>query len=389
VDIVRTSSAKVQKPALTGSLFYLFVFLMSGALAPYLYVYFSQIGISGEQIGLLAIVQPVLTMLFLTIIASVADRYRKRVKIAQLAMVGAALSVFLMEFPKSYGGIAALVFSFAVFSTPIGTLTDGLVSRMAERHHLNFGSIRLWGSLMFALASVFFGALWQRFGFRPMFMTAALLYIPIILITGRIEEGPVVGVEQRQPVVKLFKDQGIVFLLVATFLSGISNSLFLTFGSVFASSIGASSLLIGLMIAFGCFAELPMMFYNARISKRLGKINTILLSYGFMAAAFLGYLLSKNAGILPVFTIMKGLGYGLWYTVTIRLLIDRTPEEWAATAQSLLTLCWFGLSPLVAGPLGGWIYDAISPAAVFGLAILSLVLASLVLIFAAARKKFA
>ena len=180
----------------------------------------------------------------------------------------------------------------------------------------------------------------------------------------------------------LFRDRGTVLLLLATFLFGISNSIFLTFGGIYASSLGAGNLLIGLMIAFGCIAELPMMFFSNRISRRLGKVDTVILSFVLMAAAYLGYILTANPNILPVYTLLRGLGFGLWFTVTIRLLIERTPPEWAATAQSLFTISWFGLSPLIAGPLSGWIHDFISPAAVFGLGIVSLFLASLVLIYA-------
>jgi MFS transporter, PPP family, 3-phenylpropionic acid transporter len=387
MEIAQAPSLKVRKPALVGSIFYVFAFLMHGSIQPYLNVYFKKIGLSGEQIGLLGVIQPILTILFITVISSFADRTSRRVRIAQFAMAGAAITVFLLEFPSTFGGIAALVFCYAVFSSPIMALTDGLISRMAERHNLNFGGIRLWGSFTYAVMSIFFGAVWQKFGYRPMFLTTALLYLPVIFVTGRIEEGPVVATEKRLPMIRLLKDDGLILLLVATFFSGIANSLFLTFGGIFASSLGATSLLIGLMIAFGCFAEVPMMLYNTRITKRIGKVNTVILAYALMAAGYLGYILASRAEMLPIFTIVRGLGYGIWYTVTVRLLIDRTPGEWAATAQSLLGICWFGLAPLIGAPLGGWIHDAISPAAVFILAIISLVLASIILFYASMTKK--
>ena len=171
------------------------------------------------------------------------------------------------------------------------------------------------------------------------------------------------------------------------FLNKAFAGLFMTFGGIYARSLGGGDLLIGLMIAFGGLAELPTMFYSGRIANRLGKTNTAILSFGLMAVAYLGYIMLSNANYIPLFSILKGLGYGLWFTVNVRLLIERTPEEWAATAQSLLTICWFGLAPLVAGPLGGWIHDAISPAAVFGLGIVSLALAALVLWIAHLRGK--
>jgi MFS family permease len=202
-----------------------------------------------------------------------------------------------------------------------------------------------------------------------------------------VEEGPVVVSTKRLPVSTIFHNAGLLLLLLATFLSGMSNSLFLTFGPIFARSIGANSTLIGMMVAFGGFAELPAMFFNERIANRLGKVNTVILAFVLMAIGYLGYIYTKNPALLPAITIIRGFGYGLWFTGTIRLLIDLTPEEWAATAQSLLVVCSFGLSPLLAGPLGGWINDTVSPAAVFGLAVLSLLLGGVVLWLASLRGK--
>ena len=247
--------------------------------------------------------------------------------------------------------------------------------------------MRLWGSFGFALAALVFGGIWQATGFKPMFLATALMFLPLIFLAANLEEGPVVPKAEHKPVTHLLRDGSVMFLFVATFLAGISNSLFLTFGSVYARSVGANDLLIGMLIAFGALAELPMMFYSDRIGQRLGKSTTVILSYFLMAAAFIGYILVPDPNILPFFSILKGLGYGLWNPGTIRLPIERTPAEWASTAQSLLVVASFGLAPLVAGPLGGWIHDAISPGAVFGLAIVTLLMAAFILWLAMRTKK--
>jgi MFS transporter, PPP family, 3-phenylpropionic acid transporter len=382
LELAQSSSVKILKPVVTGSLFYFLAFSIAGAYQPFLNVYFTRIGLTGEQVGLLSTFQPIITILFLSAIASLADRLGKKGRIAQFSMLGASISVFLLGFSASFGGIAVLMLFLSIFTAPNMTLTDSMISRMAFRHNLNYGGMRLWGSFMYAVAAAGFGALWQHFGYKPMFLAAALCFLPVIWITGRIEEGPAAVPNKNQPVRVFFRDRGMVLLLLATFLFGISNSIFLTFGGIYANSLGAGNLVIGLMVSFGCIGELPMMFFSNRISRRLGKVDTVILSFALMAAAYLGYLLTANPNFLPVYTLLKGLGYGLWFTVTIRLLIEKTPPERAATAQSLFTISWIGLSPLIAGPLGGWIHDFISPAAVFGLGIVSLFLASVVLIYA-------
>lgn len=387
MDTNQTIATKSSKQYWTGSLYYMVTFLIAGSWFPYLNVYLTKLGLSGQQVGMLSILSPISAMLISTAIAAQADRTQRRRLFAQIGMVATAVCIFLLRYPTSYGGILALMLFYAIFSSPLMTLSDALISRMAQRHKLNFGGMRLWGSFMFAVASVAFGGLWEIYGFKPMFVVASVLYIPLIWVTGKLEEGPASLSKENIPLSRVLKDIGLVYLLVATFLAGISNSIFMAFGGIYASWMGAGELLIGVMIAAGGMAELPAMFYSNLTANRLGKVNTAILSYGLMALAYLGYIIAPNPSYLPLFSILKGLGYGLWLTVTIRILVERTPPEWAATAQSFLTLTWFGLSPIVAGPLGGWLYDTIHPAAIYVLNAVTLFAGAVVLWLAARAKK--
>jgi len=377
----RRGSGKAPSPWI-GSVYYLMFFFCNGSYIPFIYVYFADLGLSGKQIGLLATLSPVVTLLVATPVATFADRRRLRVRVAQVGLACTGVVVFLLRLPSTFGIIVLLMLFLAVFSIPISSISEGLIARIAQRHRLNFGAMRLWGSLGFAVSSLGCGALWQAFGFKHMFLVAGLLCLPLILVTGRLEEGPIVPALERKPASELLRDGGLVLLLVATFLAGISNSLAMTFSGVYARWLGGGNLLVGTMVAVSAVAELPTMFFSNRISGILKEKNAVVVSYLLMALAFVGFALIDDPQFLPIFSVVKGLGYGIWITVTIRLVTKRTSEEWASTAQSLLTMCLWGLAPLVAGPVGGLIHDAVSPAAVFWLAAISLGLAGAVILAA-------
>lgn len=378
---------KVLTPTRIGSLYYLFTFLRAGSFNPFIFVYFTELGLNGQQIGLLATVMPLSMLLLATPISTLADRRGWRVRIVQVALIGLGVVIFLLRFPTTFGALALLILPLAVFTTPTMSISDGLIARMARRYHLNYGGMRLWGSFGFAISALISGGIWQRLGFKPMFLVSSMLCLPLIWTTGKLEEGPTIEKDGRKPVGELLRDTGLVMLLLATFLAGISNSLSMTFEGVYVRSIGGGNFLIGMMIAFAAFSELPAMFYSQRIAQRLRGTNTLLLAYGFTTSAYLGYILVSNPSLLPIFSILKGLGYGLNFTTVVRLLTERTPDEWSSTAQSLMAMGWMGLAPLVAGPIGGFIHDAISPAAVFGLGVLAVVIAAVVVLFASIRGK--
>lgn len=361
-----------------GSLFYLFTFLAAGSYGPFLFVYFSALGITGQQIGWLSILSPLMMLFLATPIAAQADRRRWRIRILQVALAAQGLLWFLLGQTPSFGWIAVGMLALAVVASPVMALSESLVARMAQRHGVNFGGLRLWGSFGYAVSALGFGALWGLLGYTPMFVVGPLFLLPVLWLANRLEEPASSGLVERQPALDLLRAPGLLVLLMATFLAAISNSLSMTFGGIYARALGGGDLLIGMMIAVSATSEILTMFLSGRILKRLHGTQALLLSFGLMAVGYLGWVFVPNPNALLAFSIVKGLGYGLWIPVTVRMTVERTPAARAATAQSFLTISMFGLAPLVAGPVGGWIHDTISASAVFGLGIVTLALAALV-----------
>lgn len=373
----------------SGSLYYLVYYFATAAYMPFLYVHFSDLGLSGKQVGLLATLPPIVTMLLSPLLGSIADRRHLRVRMVQAGLAALAVTLFLFRFPSRFGTIAPLMLSLAIFSTPFTSIGDGLVARMAHRNRLNYGGMRLWGSFGFAVSALGCGVLWEALGYRRMFLITGLLFVPAIVIMGFLEEGPRTPARERMPASHLLRDAGLLLLLFAAFLSSISSSLAGTFSGIYARWLGGGDFLVGAIFAISALAELPTMFLSDRVSVRITETNALVCAYAVMAAAFLGCALTRSAAVLLVLFAVKGLGYGMWLTVTIRSVTRRTSEEWASTAQALLTICMMGLAPLVAGPVGGWIHDRISPAAVFMLAAGSLAVAGIVVLSAGRRGRLA
>lgn len=385
MDIEKVSNPKQLSSMLKGSLYYLFLFTSAGAINPFLYLYIAEQGISGKQIGVLSGMVPLALLLFSTTFSSIADVRGWRVQFLRISLVLAAIFTFLLQFPETFGQFLVILLALAIVRSPGGSIAESLIARTAQRENLNFGGMRLWGSFGFAISAMLFGAVWENTGFRMMFVVASVLMIPQIWIAGKFEEGNNVTKTERGSFGAVLKNKGLMMLLSAVFLSGISNSLSMTYDGIFVRSLGGSNFLIGVMIAFSAFSELPAMFFSQRISKIIRRPNTILLAYVFTTIAYIGYLLVGTPNVLPIFSISKGLGYGLNLTMSIVMLTGLTPEEWSAASQSLMTISWMGLAPLVAGPLGGIILDAFGIRAVYGLGLVAVFIAAIIILSASRR----
>ncbi|MCB0033284.1 MAG: MFS transporter [Anaerolineales bacterium] len=371
-------------PALSGALFYALFWGSSGVFVPFINVYFVEIGLTGREVGLLAALVPLMTLLFNPLASSLADRLNARVAILRYALIGTIIAFFLLGFPgaTTFTLLLPLMLFQALTSSPIISLADTTIARMSKRHNLNYGNLRLWGSLSFAATTILFGFVWQQFPYRWMFVVTGLFLLPVIFITGQLEN----GTGQKRPTTaptttRLLGIPGITAVLLASFLTGIGLGFTFTFDGIYMSQLGGNGLFVGLMFGVAAFAELPSMQFSQALGQRYQERNVLLAGLVLLIIAMIGYVLAPSPSILLIFAAVRGAGFGLFLVSTIRMIDALAPEQWSSTAQSLRQAGTFGLASLIASPVGGWIYDMASPQMIFVAAAGAFLLAVLVMAF--------
>lgn len=376
-------------PAVRGSLFYLGYWGVVGIFFPFLNVRFERLGLTESQIGLLAALMPSATLFFAPAVSALADRHGWRVRALAVALPGMALTLLAVGAAREFVPIFALMVAFALFRAPVTPLADALIVRMAQRHRLDYGRMRLWGSLGFALLTVAFGAVWQRLGFDAMFAVAAVLLLPIALAAAGLEETERVEPAERRPLREVGRDRGLVAVLLATFLVGAAVGTGFVFEGIYMDRLGGGAFLIGALFGASAISELPAMRYGGTITGRLGGPRTLVISYALIGVAFAGYVLVASPAPLLPLSALKGLGFGLFFVSTVRLIQERTPPEWSATMQAVMNASAFGLAQLVGGPLAGAVAGAFGLRSVFAGSAAFAALAVVVVVWSTLRGYFA
>lgn len=370
-------------PGLRGALFYAFYWGAVGLYEPFLNVYFMRIGLDSTQIGWLAAVLPLCTLAVAPLVARMADRARRRVLFLALGSGGFALAIMLPLAPgfrPTFAAMVGFVGLFAVFRSPIVALADSLTASMAQRHALDFGAMRLWGSIAYTITAICLGLVWARTGFSTMFFCTGLGFVLVILAALLLEEPapqvPNVSSREAHPLVELAHekqpaparwslDPGLLFLLSATFL--VIAALFMagTFGSVYMVQLGGSEGLVGALMGISALGEVPGMLVGSRVARRFGYTNTLLVAYVLNAAGLFGYGLAQTPNVMLIFSALRGLGFGLLLVCTVTIINLRAPHHLAATYQGILNASCWGLAPLLGGPISGWIYQNLGPSTLF------------------------
>lgn len=374
--------------AARGALFYLAYWGGVGVYIPFINVQFARLGLSGSQIGLLSALLPLMTLLVGPALAALGDRHGIRVRILTFGLAGLALALLLLTFPKHFLTLAPIMLLLALARCSVSPIGDSLIARMAVRHRLDFGAMRLWGSLGFAVIAMLFGAIWQRIGYAWMFPAAAVLLVPAVFAAMRLEEGPVIARGARRPLRDVAHDRGLVVILAATIMVGGALGMDGSFQGIYVEYLGGGGFLVGALFGISAFSELPAMRFASALARRLGPAATLLLAYGMLELNYIGFALTRTPLLLIPLTIVKGVGFGLYFVNTVRLVDERTPPEWASTIQALMNAGAGGLAPLAATLLGGLLIDLFGPPAIFVACSISVGLAMLLLGGAAASGVF-
>jgi PPP family 3-phenylpropionic acid transporter len=335
------------------------------AYTPFLGVFFAGRGLSGREIGVLSAIGPLMAFLLTPALTALADRRGWRVRLLCLSLAGQALSLLILPLPASFAGLLFIVTLLAAVASPVIPLADGLIIQLAAGRGLAYGKMRLWGSLSWSVVAAGGGFLWQQWGFTLMFPVACLLLLTTILIARRFAEERPVAARTRPALWTATRERRFLTVIGTTFGISLAMTMNMTFGSIYLNRLGGGQALVGLFAGVMAVSELPTMQWSERIMRRLGGPGTLALAATLLGGGYFSMALITQPTLLLSAGVLQGLGFGLFATSSVRLVADLAPPALVATYQGLLSAAVWGLAPLVGGPLGGVIFDAAGPVAVF------------------------
>jgi PPP family 3-phenylpropionic acid transporter len=354
---------------LRGALYYFGFWGANGLYQGFLAVHFRELGLSPTQIGLAIALFPLCSLLFSPPVAAWADARNKRVPVLMASLLALALSLLGLYLARGFGGVllgmAALGLSLALAAP----LADSLIGRMASRNGLEYGRMRLWGSLSFALASALAGLAWARVGYEAMFIVAAVATLPLIAIARALPE--VAATEEGRGSLLhtlhgVFRhDRGTLLLLASVLLIGFGVGLAAPFLGLAMQDRGGAAAMVGFLYGTIALVEIVTMRYERRLSRRLGDAGVLMLSAGLYALAYLGMALANSPALMLACGMVVGMGFGLFFVGSVRIVDARAGAHQVSTLQSLRNGLAFGLAHLIAGPVGGGLYQAQGPGALF------------------------
>ena len=326
---------------------------------------------SNQQLGYLSAFGPLMALLIAPLISRSADLNGTHRQLLAAALFGSGAAIFGLGFAVNFLGVLIGSIALGIAACAFGPLADGLIARMASRRQLEFGRMRLWGSVSFAVFSLAFGWLWSNLGYGSMlYVTGALMMMmtPFALLLEADQSDLETPSEARgltRP--PRIWNAGLYVLLSVNLLIGFALGFVGPFLGLRMKDLGGGALEVGALFAISALSEFPAMRFEKRIAARIGDAGVLIVSSAMFAGAYLGYALAPSAGVMLAFAVVQGTAFGLFFVASVRT-IDSRAGALLGTMQSWRNGLAFGIAPLIAGPVSGWVAQSSASAWVFSVA---------------------
>lgn len=355
------------------SLHYAALFLVPGVYLPFFAAWLESRGLHPTEISIMLAVGILMRLVAGPAAAHAVDRSGRR-KLAILLLVWVSIASFaLLGWVEGFSVMLLVWVVHSAAWAPITPFSDNIALLAATRHQLNYGRMRLWGSVSFLLAAYLSG-LWLK-GRDEEWIFILLLIGYAVLVGGahllpdlRLPLAhPRVGPRAGAPALQLLRQRRFLLFVAATACLQASHAAFYTFGTLHWRSMGHSDAAIGWLWAEGVLAEIVLFAFAQHVPARLGGTGLLLI-------AAIGGLLrwSVTAGtedymLLVLLQFLHAATFGAAHIGAMRILADGCSLETSATAQSLYVAAnskMLALATLAVGPIfaagGGAIYWAMT-----------------------------
>lgn len=326
--------------------FYLFSFFAVGSLTPLLSVYLSEVeNMNGYQIGTIMSVGPITMMIMQPIWGMVCDWLGKPAKILSLTTFFAGVLALVYLFVHDYQWLVVIAIVLAVFQSAIIPVSDGIALQYATRVKANYGNLRLYGSLGFALAVFIMGRLAETIGLSIIFYSFFITLLISAFMALRLPEEPqssakpklIFGVKELLSIKRFLVFLAITFLI---FGPNLANNVYY---GLFIENRGGTYTGIGIAFLLAVLSEIPFMRAAGAWVKKIGLLPIVLIAAVSSLLRWVLYYFEPSLNLVYLTSVMQGLSIGLFIPAGLQYLRKIVPVHIIVTAITFYSAIGNGL----------------------------------------------
>lgn len=335
---------------------YFFFFAGLGTVAPYLPLLLQAAGFRPAAVGLLLSASPLVAGAAPAALGALADRAGRTLPFLRALLAALPLTVFFLFHAVTFGQFLGLLILWSAAFSPFPPLADHITLEYTKRRGVDYGRVRVFGSIGFALANAAVSVFLLRFRARQLDFVYAPLLAAALLLSTRIRELP--GEQAAGPPSwRFLRDlrplagfYALVFILTVTFPA------FYTFFPLYMGGGGMPRNAVPFAFMLSSGSEIFTMPVASKAYRKLGPGGMLSLSAASYAARWLTLGLSPWPPLDIAIQALHGVSFGFFYTAAVSYIRDRAGPESRATGQGAFGAVT-AAGGVVGNVLGGWLFQ--------------------------------
>ncbi|MDR3440056.1 MFS transporter [Telmatospirillum sp.] len=367
------------------SFYYAALLSVTGIQLPYWPLYLASKGLNAPEIGQILAASYLIKIVTNPLVGMAADRRGARrgplILLAFVSLVATAV------FPLADGFLSVLIVTLVSSAayTAMLPLGDSLTMQCTISHRLDYGRIRLWGSISFIVVASLAGQqltsaprsaiLWASLA-GLLANLASTFYLPDL----RSEPAKGKAVSLRP----LLASRPFQLFLACCSLGQASHMIYYGFATLHWRAAGLSGTIIGALWAEGVIAEVVFFALGARLVTRFGPVALMIVSG--LAGVLRWSVLATTTDpiILACVQGLHALTFGAGHLGAMHFISRSTPTGLSARAQGIYSAVVTGVVSGLAMLGSGTLYHYLNGEAFFVMCLMSLM--AVLLAFALKRQ---
>jgi len=320
-------------------------------------------GVTTEQVGAIFSIGLVLRFVSnLTVLPQVSSGDATLRLIRILAFI-ALCSFSALLYLDGFFWLAALTLLINVVMAPLMPLGDIVGSHLVKQIQLDYGRVRLWGSISFIVGSATVGRLVGDFGLPAILaliivMTIVMWGFSLSRLNPHLVEHVGKGTVEKTSLFKLLKKREVIlFLLIVGTIQG-SHGAYYAFSAIYWDGLGISGNIIAWLWAIGVVAEIIILRFNGRLFANWSIKQMLLLALigGIVRWGMISF--TENVYLLGAVQTLHALTFAVAHLAAIRYISQQKSSQ-LVVYQSLYSGVALGLLMALFTYIAGASYETL------------------------------
>lgn len=351
------------------SFFYVALFLFIGINMPFWPLWLTARGLDAGEIGAVLAAALWIKVAANPVLARFADRSGETRRPLALMLVVAIACYGAFALVEGFWPILGVTLLAASAMSAVMPLGDSLAMHASMIGRVQYGRVRLWGSVAFIVAASGGGVVLVG---RPpslvldsLIAALALTFVAALLLPDWRRPPASAG---RRDVLALVSDRRFVLFLLAASLIQASHSVLYGFGTLHWQAAGHAPAAIGWLWAEGVIVEVLIFAVGAALLRRIDGPRLLLLSGLCGVARWIAFGFSTAFPVLAAGQVLHAVTFGAAHLAAMDFIARAAPPGLAATAQGLYSAVALGAVFGITMACSGRLYAELAGGAFFVMA---------------------